>query len=164
MSRAHERADTKRAAVQLGDGQAGKPPGPAAIPGTSLPQPNAALPAPTLLVVPPLQHAVDVDQPLHRSVPSGYTEARMLECGVLTRQDLNLQVHGSAMPYLGPYVTSAEDLLALVDHQEASNAARNTSPLTSYEAHRDPFTREDRRFAAMVQESFEEAILLLRMR
>ncbi|TFY79086.1 hypothetical protein EWM64_g4923 [Hericium alpestre] len=81
----------------------------------------------------------------------------MLARGTLTHQDLNLQLYGSQLPNLGPNFDSAEDLLGHVQQHEVFNVAAATfsMPLTSYQAYRDPYTKDDRRIAHEFEDMYD---------
>ena len=68
----------------------------------------------------------------------------MIDHGVLTQVDIDIQVHGNNLPSLGPNFHSPDALLQAVDHYSQYNAltAAGAQPLNSYLAHslprRDP--------------------------
>jgi hypothetical protein len=80
----------------------------------------------------------------------------MLDYGILTGEDLDLMIHGSELPNLGPNLHSPEALLAAVDRFSEYNAgteagARLLTPYTVHhlpsdpEEHTDVSTRKDAR-------------------
>ncbi|KAF8121679.1 hypothetical protein EV363DRAFT_1131938, partial [Boletus edulis] len=70
-------------------------------------------------------------------VLSCVVEQEMLDHGILTQEDLDIQVHGSFLPNLGPNVHSPEALLEAVDYYTRANAftANGARPLNWYFAH-----------------------------
>ncbi|KAG0701854.1 hypothetical protein DFH29DRAFT_875594 [Suillus ampliporus] len=128
--RSHERADFRKETTmaQAQHRRLGMPPvqaGP--VPhGFSVPlhEPSA-----------PLSPDVEFHDPVRTSDCA--VEQEMLDHGILTGEDLDLMVHGSELPNLGPNFHSPEALLAAVDYFSEYNAGTEAGsrPLTAYTAH-----------------------------
>ncbi|KAG9317974.1 hypothetical protein JVU11DRAFT_30 [Chiua virens] len=87
-------------------------------------------------------------------------EQEMLDHGTLTQEDIDIQVHGSDLPNLGPNFHSPEALLDAVDYYTQYNAitTMGARPLNSYHAHRPPSVDpEDRLIERELQKLTEEA-------
>ncbi|KAI6146376.1 hypothetical protein BKA82DRAFT_125796 [Pisolithus tinctorius] len=67
-------------------------------------------------------------------------EQEMLDHGMLTQEDIDIQVYGSELPNLGPNFHSPQSLLAAADYYEAYNAVMvaGAQPLTAYHLLPDP--------------------------
>jgi len=93
---------------------------------------------------PPISPDVEFHDPVRTSDCA--VEQEMLDHGTLTGEDLDLMVHGSALPNLGPNFHSPEALLAAVNHfsQYNSATAAGARPLTTYMAHHLPPDPEQR--------------------
>lgn len=81
----------------------------------------------------------------------------MLDHGTLTGEDLDLIVHGSEVPNLGPNFHSPEALLAAVDHFSEYNARTEAvaRPLRAYAAHHLPPDTERRSAAHQLEKMLE---------
>jgi len=68
------------------------------------------------------------------------TEQDMLDQGILTREDLDIQTFGSHLPNLGPNIHDPRVLLGLVDYYKQFNAAAHASSsrLTNHSAFSPP--------------------------
>ncbi|KAG1810290.1 uncharacterized protein HD556DRAFT_1210808, partial [Suillus plorans] len=73
----------------------------------------------------PLSPDVEFHDPVRTSDCA--VEQEMLDHGILTREDLDLMVHGSELPNLGPNFHSPEALLAAVDHFSEYNAEQRAA-------------------------------------
>ncbi|KAG0694341.1 hypothetical protein DFH29DRAFT_779674, partial [Suillus ampliporus] len=83
----------------------------------------------------PLSPDVEFHDPVRTSDCA--VEQEMLDHSILTGEDLDLMVHGSELPNLGPNFHSPEALLAAVDYFSEYNAGTEAGarPLTAYTAH-----------------------------
>ena len=86
-------------------------------------------------LLPPMS---DFNNPL--PISSCMVEQQMLDHGTLTQEDLDIQVHGSALPNLGPNFHSPEVLLQAVDYYTQANmlTANGACPLNRYLVHTLP--------------------------
>ncbi|KIM59498.1 hypothetical protein SCLCIDRAFT_16493 [Scleroderma citrinum Foug A] len=82
----------------------------------------------------------------------------MLNHGVLTQEDIDIQIHGSDLPSLGPNFHSPEALLNAVDHYEKYNTltAAGAHPLNTYHAHHLPPDPEAYCMQRDLQKTLEE--------
>jgi hypothetical protein len=69
----------------------------------------------------------------------------MLDCGILTGEDLDLMIHSSKLPNLGPNLHSPKALLVVVDHFSEYNAGTEAGAclLTPYTVHYLPSNPEE---------------------
>ena len=82
----------------------------------------------------------------------------MLNHGTLTQEDIDIQIHGSDLPNLGPNFHSPEALLDAVDHYEKYNAltAAGAQTLNTYHAHHPPPDPEAHHMQCDLEKTLEE--------
>ncbi|KIM51792.1 hypothetical protein SCLCIDRAFT_18301 [Scleroderma citrinum Foug A] len=82
----------------------------------------------------------------------------MLNHGTLTQEDIDIQIHGSDLPNLGPNFHSPEALLDAVDHYEKYNAltAAGAQTLNTYHAHHPPPDPEAHHMQRDLEKTLEE--------
>lgn len=82
----------------------------------------------------------------------------MLDHGMLTQEDIDIQIHRSDLPSLGPNFHSPEALLNAVDHYKKYNTltAAGAHPLNTYHAHHLPPNPEACHMQHDLQKTLEE--------
>ena len=89
---------------------------------------------------------------------SSAVKQEMLNHGMLTQEDIDIQIHGSDLPNLGPNFHSPEALLDAVDHYEKYNAltAAGAQTLNTYHAHHPPPDPEAHHMQCDLEKTLEE--------
>ncbi|KZT30202.1 hypothetical protein NEOLEDRAFT_1127120 [Neolentinus lepideus HHB14362 ss-1] len=106
---------------------------------------------------------LDFAYTIPRLTSSSAVEQEMLDSGVLSPLDLEIQTYGSVLPNLGPYIHAPEQMLDLVGHFEHHNAlaASYARPLMPHDAHMLPYDPDamnlEREFQAMFISEMEAA-------
>ena len=82
----------------------------------------------------------------------------MLDHGTLTAEDITIQVHGHALPNLGPNFHTPEVLLDAVDYYEGYQTvtAAGVQPLNAYRAHSVPKDPELHAMEREIEKAFDE--------
>ncbi|KAG1831529.1 hypothetical protein EV424DRAFT_1534209 [Suillus variegatus] len=87
-------------------------------------------------------------------------EQEMLDHGILTQEDIDIQIHGRALPNLGPNFHTPEALLDAVDFYDTYHTvtAAGAQPLNRYHAHLVPKDPEQRAMEREWEKTLDEGV------
>ncbi|KAG2046041.1 hypothetical protein BDR06DRAFT_977775 [Suillus hirtellus] len=85
-------------------------------------------------------------------------EQQMLDHGMLTQEDIDIQIHGRALPNLGPNFHTPEVLIDALDFYDAYNdvTAAGAQPLDAHRAHSLPKDPEQRELEKLLEEEMQK--------
>lgn len=84
----------------------------------------------------------------------------MLDHGVLTQEDIDIQLHGRTLPNLGPNFHTPEALLDVVDFYDTYHTitTAGAEPLNRYHAHSTPKDPEQRTMERELEKALDEGL------